>query len=137
MIIISGINLWAIAVVWLFYLVVGAFWYSPAGFAHKWTKYTDINILEIPSDRATKIVIAIIVSCLVQVVTLAVVTNALGLTTFIDGFIAGIVLWFGFTAATTVGVTLYSKRSWWFLWLNSAYFLVVMSFGAGLLTVWK
>ena len=54
-----------------------------------------------------------------------------------EGLIASLALWFGLTAATTVGVTLYSLRSWKFLWLNSAYFLVVMVLGSVILAVWK
>jgi hypothetical protein len=133
----EGINYWAVIIVWVLYMAVGAFWYSPAGFAKKWTKYTGIDILKIPTKQANTILLSIIVSCLIQVLALAVVLNSIETSTIIDGIIAGLVLWFGLTAATTVGVTLYSKRSWKFLWLNSAYFLVVMVVGSVILTIWQ
>jgi hypothetical protein len=137
MIEVAGINLWAVAVVWLIYMIIGAFWYSPAGFAKLWTKYTGIDIMKIPTKQANHILLSIIVSCLVQVVTLAVILNSLEVSTALEGIIAGLVLWLGLTTATTVGVTLYSKRSWKFLWLNSAYFFVVMVIGSVLLAVWQ
>jgi hypothetical protein len=134
---ITGINLWAVVAVWALYMVVGAFWYSTAGFAKKWTKYTGIDILKIPQDKATKILGFIIVSSLIQAVTLGVILNSLQPATALEGLVTGLVLWLGLTAATTVGVTLYSKRSWKFLWLNSSYFLVVMAIGSLILSTWK
>lgn len=37
----------------------------------------------------------------------------------------------------SVGVTLYLRRSCIFLWLNSAYFLAVMSVNSMILSVWR
>jgi hypothetical protein len=71
-----------------------------------------------------------------EALTLAVVIRSLDVTAATDGLVAGLVLWFGLTAATTVGVTLYSRRSWKFLWLNSSYFLLVMAVNAVILAVW-
>ncbi len=133
----DGINIWAVAVVWLIYMFVGAFWYSPMGFAKKWTKYTKIDILKIPTNEANKIIGFVALSALVQASALAIVLNSLGVDSLYEGIKAGLVLWLGFTAATTVGVTLYSRRSWKFLWLNSSYFLVVMTIGSTILTAWK
>jgi hypothetical protein len=136
MLLLDGINYWAIIVVWLIYMALGAYWYSPAGFAKQWTKYTGINIMKIPQEKATKILGYIVLSCLVQVIALSIVINSLNASTIVEALSIGILLWLGFTAATTVGVTLYSERSWKFLWLNSSYFLVVMSLGSIILTIW-
>ncbi len=133
----AGINYWAVLVVWAIYLIVGAYWYSEAGFAKTWTKYTGINILKIPTEKATKILIAIIASSLLQVLALALILNSLNVTEAFHGLLIGLVLWFGFTTLTTVGVTLYSNRSWKFIWLNSAYFLIVMAIGSMILAVWR
>lgn len=134
---VTGINYWAVLVVWVIYLAVGAWWYSTAGFAKLWTKYTGIDILKIPQDRATKIIGFVALSGLVQVLALAVVLHSLDVSSVLNGVVAGLVLWFGFTTATTVGVTLYGKRSWKFLWLNSSYFLVVMTIGSAILSAWR
>ncbi len=133
----TGINYWAVVVVWLLYMAVGAWWYSTAGFAKQWTKYTKIDILKIPTEQANKIIASVAVGALVQAFTLALVLNSLHVTSVTEGLVAGLVLWFGLVTATTVGVTLYSRRAWGFLWLNSAYFLVVMSIGSAILATWR
>lgn len=133
----TGLNIGALLVVWIIYMAVGAFWYSPAGFAKKWKEHTGIDILKIPENQATKILISVALSALVQTVVLAIVLNSLNITSATHGLLIGFVLWLGFTAATTVGVTLYSKRNWGFWWLNSAYFLIVMLAGSVILTIWQ
>lgn len=133
----DGLNYWAIAVVWIFYMIIGAWWYSPAGFAKKWTKYTGIDVLKIPQEQANRIIVFVAVSALVQASTLAVVLNSLDVATVTEAVKATLLLWLGFTSATMVGVTLYSKRSWKFLWLNSSYFLVVMIVGSIILSTWR
>ena len=80
---------------------------------------------------------AVVVSGLVQAFTLALVLNSLNVSTMTEGLVVGLVLWFGMVAATTVGVILYARKSWSFLWLNSSYFLVVMAINSIILAVWK
>ena len=133
----SNINIWAVLIAWLVNVVVGALWYSPFGFAKHWSKYSGVDILKIPTNEANKIIGFVALSAAIQALTLAVVLESLDVTKAIDGLVAGLVLWFGLVAATTVGVTLYSRRSWKFLWLNSAYFLVVMSINSVILSVWQ
>jgi hypothetical protein len=133
----DGINYWAVALAWLINVVVGAFWYSPAGFAKQWTKYTGIDIMKMPENEATKAIGFVALSALFQAMALAVVINSLHITEAINGLVTGIILWLGFTAATTVGVTLYSQRSWKFLWLNSSYFLLVMAVNSVILAIWR
>lgn len=133
----DNINIWAVVVAWVINCAVGAYWYSPMGFAKKWEKYTGINLLKIPEKEATNTLIAVVLSGLVQAFALAAVITSLNITTAMDGLGAGLLLWLGFTTATTVGVTLYSRRSWKFLWLNSSYFLVVMSINSVIVAVWR
>ena len=132
----TGINYGAVVIVWLIYMVVGAWWYSRAGFAKQWTKYTGIDILKIPTNEANKIIASVAVSALVQTITLAMILQAVGAETIGQSLLVTWLLWFGLTTATTVGVTLYGKRSWEFLWLNAAYFFVVMSGAAIIFAAW-
>ncbi len=137
MIELNGLNYWAVIVAWIINCGVGGFWYSPAGFAKQWKKYTGIDIMKIPQDEATRALGAVMASGLVQAITLAVLLNSLGSTTVKDGLVAGLLIWLGLVTATTVGVTLYSRRSWGFLWLNSSYFLLVMAVNSVILAVWR
>jgi hypothetical protein len=132
-----ALNYWAVIVVWILYMAVGAYWYSPAGFAKKWSKHTGVDIMKLPTKTANTILLSVALSCLIQVFTLAVILEAAGVSTALDGLVIGLLLWLGLTTATTVGTTLYAKRSWRFLWLNSAYFLVVMVIGSVILAIWR
>lgn len=132
----ENINLWAVVVAWLINMAVGAFWYSPAGFAGLWKKYTGIDIMKIPQNEATRTLLFVSLSALIQAAALGLIISTLDPSSWIEGSMAGFVLWLGFTAATTVGVTLYSRRSWKFLWLNSSYFLVVMLLNSIIFTIW-
>lgn len=107
----SGLNYWAIAAAWAVNCGLGAFWYSPVGFARQWKQHTGVDLMKIPEAQATRILGSVVLSGLVQAITLAVVLNSLQASTAWQGLAAGLVLWFGLTAATTVGVTLYSRKS--------------------------
>ena len=133
----QNINYWAVLVVWVLYMAIGAWWYSKAGFAKQWTKYTGVDILKIPEKDAARIIRFVALSALIQAFSLAAIFDSIGVTRIVDGLGIGLVLWLGFVAATTVGVTLYSKKSWAFLWLNSSYFLVVMVIGSIILSSWR
>jgi hypothetical protein len=132
----AGINYWAVVVAWLINMMVGALWYSPVGFAKQWAKHTGKDILKIPQEEATRILLFVAASALAQAVTLAVILNSLHVTEAVNGLVVGLALWFGLTAATTVGVTLYQRLGWKFLWLNASYFLLVMSVNSVILAIW-
>jgi hypothetical protein len=133
----EGINYWAIVVAWLINVMVGAFWYSPAAFGKRWEEHTGINILKIPEKEANKIISFVVLSAILQAGTLGIIIHSLEVTTMLNGLLIGGVLWLGLTAATTVGVTLYSRRSWKFWWINSSYFLLVMSINSIIFAVWQ
>lgn len=137
MIELAGINYWAIVVAWLVNCIIGALWYSPAGFARQWAKLTGVDIMKIPQKEATRTLFAVVVSGFIQALALGIVLNSIGVQTAVEGILAGLLLWFGFMAATTVGVTRYQRLKWKFLWLNASYFLVVMTINSIILAIWK
>lgn len=124
-------------VTWLVYVVVGAFWYSPSGFGKLWAKLSGVNHLKMPEAEATRTIVFVAIAAAVQAKILAVVLNSLDVATLGEGLLAGLALWLGFTAATTVGITLYQRLGWKFWWLNASYFLVVMLVGSAILTLWR
>lgn len=133
----DNLNILAIIVAWLVNVIIGAFWYSPAGFARQWAELTGIDMIKMPKSEANRSIAFVAVSALAQAFTLAVVIRSLELTTIGEALGTAVLLWLGLTAATTVGVTLYSRRSWKFWWINAAYFLIVMSINSLILTLWK
>jgi len=134
---VEGINYFAVAAAWLVNVVVGTYWYSPAGFGKQWARLSGVNHMKIPEQEATKIIGYVALSAVFQALTLAVILNSLGVAQLTDGLMVGLVLWLGLTAATTVGVTLYQRLGWKFWWINSSYFFVVMTINSAVLTLWR
>lgn len=132
----DGINYWAVAVAWFINVVVGAFWYSPAGFGKAWSKLSGVNIMKIPPKEANKIISFVAGSAVLQALALAIIINSLHATTAFNGLQIGLVLWLGLTAATTVGNTLYQRLDWKFWWINNSYFLLVMAANSVILAIW-
>ncbi len=133
----AGINYWAVLVAWIIYCAVGSFWYSPAGFGKRWTKLSGVDIMKLPQQESNRAIMYVVASSLLQAFTLAVVLNTMDITTAINGFIAGVFIALGLTAATTIGVTFYSRKSWKFWLLNAAFFLVTTPVNAAIISAWQ
>jgi hypothetical protein len=132
----SGLNYWAILIGWLINLILGSLWYSPVGFGKLWSKLSGVDMMKMPKDEANKAIGFVALSALLQTIILDMVIHSLHVTKLADGLLIGLVLWFGFTAMTTVGNTLYSRKSWKYWWLNSSFFLIVIVVNAGILAAW-
>ena|SRR6478672_616232 len=133
----SELNYWAILVAWIIYCAVGSFWYSPAGFGKKWSKLSGVDIMKLPQQEANRAIMYVVVSSLLQAFTLAVVLNTMEISGALNGLVAGLFVALGLTAATTIGVTFYSRKSWSFWLLNAAFFLVTTPINAFIFSVWK
>jgi len=133
----SGLNFLAIAVAWVFSVVLGSFWYSPAGFGKIWSTLSGVDMMQTPKNETTKAIVFVVISSLLQALALGLILNSLHVNGAGEGIIASLVLWFGFTALTTVGNTLYQRQSWKFWWLNASFFLVTMVVNGLILSVWK
>jgi hypothetical protein len=124
-------------VAWLINVIVGSVWYSPAGFQKLWSKLSGVDMMKMPKDEANRAIGLVAVSALVQSIVLAVVIKSMHITTAAKGFEAGLLLWFGLTAVTTIGNTLYSRLSLKLWWLNASFFLAVMVVNSVILATWN
>lgn len=133
----NGLNYFAIIIAWLINIVVGSFWYSPRGFGKQWSRLSGHDMMKIPKTEANKAIFAVAISAIVQTVVLAVILNSLKAVSAMDGIYVGLLVWLGFTAATTVGNNLYSRLSWKFWWINASFFLLVMVVNSIILSIWE
>jgi len=133
---IDNLNYLAIIAATFVNVILGSWWYSPAGFGKKWSKITGVDMMKSSKEETRKAIIIVFFGSIIQSVVLAVVLKSLGATLFTDGIMAGFVLWLGFVAATSIGDDLYSRRGWKFWWLNSSFFLIVMIINGVILSVW-
>lgn len=132
----SGLNIVAIVVAWAITVFIGSIWYSPFGFGKQWSRLSGVDMLKLPKKIANKAIIFVAISSLLLVTALAVMINTLQPVSAMDALFMTLVIWFGFTAITTIGNTLYQKLSLSFWALNAAYFLVVMLISAVILYAW-
>lgn len=133
----SGLNYWALLVAWVISMILGAYWYSPAGFGKLWSKLSGVDMMKMPKDEANRAISFVALSSLVQVVALGILINSLNATTVGDGLLVGLLVWAGFAAATTVGNNLYSRLSWKFWWLNSSFYLIILAVNGIILAAWR
>ena len=133
----NGLNIWAVIVAWIFSVILGSFWYSPAGFGKLWSTLSGVDMMQTPKKEATRAIIYVVISSFLQSLALGLILSSLDVNTIGEGIIASLILWFGFTALTTVGNTLYQRQGWKFIWLNSSFFLIVMMINGIIFTIWK
>jgi len=133
----ENLNYLAIIVATLTNVILGSWWYSPAGLGKKWSKMTGVDIMKSPKQETQRAIMAVFASAIVQAFILAVVIKSLGVTNALDGAIVGIALWAGFVAATSLGDALYSRRGWGFWWLNASFFLIIMVVNSLIIAVWN
>ena len=133
----ENLNYLAIIVATLTNVIVGSWWYSPAGMGKKWSKMTGVDMMKSPKQETQRAIVAVFVGAIIQAIVLAIAIKSFGATTALDGIKVGLVLWAGFVGATSIGDALYSRRGWGFWWLNASFFLIVMLVNSAILSVWK
>jgi Protein of unknown function (DUF1761) len=137
MLLVTHLNYAALVVGALVNIIVGALWYSPVGFGRAWSILTGLNMMDMPKAQANKAIAIVAGGAIIQTLALAVLIYSLNAHTALQGLSIGLLVWLGFTAATTLGDMLYSRRGWKLWWLNSSFFLLVQLADALILSKWR
>ncbi|RRG18728.1 DUF1761 domain-containing protein [Weissella viridescens] len=132
----QGLNFWAILAVWVIEMVIGSIWNSPLGFQKFWLRQTGIDITKLPTAQSNRAMLGVTIGTLIQVLVLAVLLNAMGVTSVMTAIGVACLLWIGFAASSSIGPTLFAKQSWTFLAVNTGLYLILYIVGAIILTVW-
>lgn len=133
----ENLNYLAIVIATFTNVILGSWWYSPAGMGKKWSRMTGVDMMKIPKPETQRAIMAVFVGAIIQAVVLAITIKSFGASTAVEGLKVGLVLWAGFVGATSIGDALYSRRGWGFWLLNASFFLIVMLVNSVLLSVWK
>ena len=129
------INYWPVLVAAIINMVVGAVWYSPALFGKPWSKMIGKKMEDMKASAGPGYGVST-VGALLQSFILATLVHDLGITDLATGALLGLLLWIGFTAATTAPDTVFSGRPWKLWQINTGYFLVVLVVNGALLGMW-
>ncbi len=132
---INDLNYLAILLAVLVNVGVGSWWYSPAGFGKKWTKYSKVDMMKSPKQETQRAIAVVFIGAIIQAVVLAVVLKSIQADTITEGLITSFILWLGFVAATSIGDDLYSRKGWSYWWINASFFLVTMLVNGAIIAV--
>ena len=134
------INIWAVLVAGVAYMVLGFLWYSPLLFGKQWMKMMGITQKhqEENKQNMTKTMGLSFLGSLVMAYVLAHVLSYTGAITVAQGMQGGFWVWLGFVATTGLNDFLFTvKPKPWSLYLiNQGYLLVSLLVMGAVLAVW-
>src|SRR4029078_7856929 len=97
----TAVNWLAVVVAAIAALVIGTVWYLPAVFGNRWAALIGRDITARPSPTLYLIaIIGSLITAYVLALVIAVVMQARGPVSLVDGIFIGIVAWAGFQAAS-------------------------------------
>lgn len=137
------INLLAVLVCGLAAIVLGSFWYSPAGFGTAWMK--EVGITQAQMEEAKKKGMSVMwkqyviafVSALLTAYVLAHFANYAGASDAMGGAQLGFWAWLGFFATTSTASVAWEGKSWKWWMLTNGYNLVLLLAMGMILATWK
>lgn len=129
----------AVAVGVVINMAAGAFWYSPVLFAKAWMSEVGLTAERIQADRAGAYrgYAVSIVASIVIAFTLAIIVEAAGADTALDGLVLGLLAGVGFVAATQASNYTFESKSLKLYLINIGYPVVVFVVLGILLSVWR
>lgn len=132
------INIWAVLVSALAYMVIGMAWYSPLLFGNAWLKLMSKTPKEVKQMRkgAGKAFAFSIIIALVLSYALAQFLNFISAGAFWDGVVVAFWLWLGFIATIQLNSVLYEQKPFKLYLINIGYFLVSIVIMALIQVAW-
>ena len=134
------INIWAVLVAALAYMIIGMVWYSPLLFGNTWLKLMNKTPKEVKQMRkgagkafAFSILIALVLSYVLAQSFLLLQDIVL---TFRDGIVVAFWLWLGFIATTQLNSVLYEQKPFKMYLINVGCLLVSVVVMALIQVMW-
>lgn len=133
MITFTGVNWLAVLVGTVFSMILGALWYGPL-FGNTWLRLIGKAADELEANALDYIKTAI--AALVAMLLLNMVVVSFGAQSFVDGLIAGVLVFIGFGATMTFVYTNFEgpEERIWLLYV--AYQVVVFAIMGGVFAIW-
>jgi hypothetical protein len=132
------VNLLAVLISGVVYMIIGTFWYSPVLFAKPWMKELGLtkDKMNKNKDKMMPLMGASFISSLVTAYILGWILNMLNIQT-IDGAVqVAFLLWVGFTGVVSLSTYLFEGRSTKLFLINYGYHLVTMLAMGVIMAMW-
>jgi hypothetical protein len=117
--------------------ILGTLWYSKFLFGEKWRSIIGRSGSEFRNSTKPFTYVLTFICWLVAEYVLSVFIHYCGASTFWYGMLAGFLCWFGFVACLTLFQLLFAGRPVTLWFINSGYTLVALTFGGGIIAIWK
>ena len=131
------VNLLAVLVAAIIYIVVGALWYSPFLFAKMWMDLVGKKEEDLKANAAAQGYIVSVIAALITAYVLAHMIRLVGAMTIAAGAQTGFWLWLGFVATTSATNYIFAGRPRQLYLIDNGYHLVALIIMGALLAAWR
>ena len=131
-----AIHPWPLLAAAVLRFVIGAFWYSPAGFGKPWQRLVGANDIDMKRDLPKAMLTDLLANVILVFVLLHAVVYA-GANTWPQGAAVGFFNWLGFIAMPMLALVFWEHRPWKLYGIGVACNLVSMVAAGALLAVWN
>lgn len=129
-------NIWAILVSVIIFMVIGMLWYSPILFGNIWLKLVDKKADDISKEESNKAMSFSFIPAIISAVSLAYILYLAGADTILKGIIISCILSVGISGMSMINLVLFENRSIKLTLLNLGYNVVSMLLASILLVLW-
>lgn len=130
------VNLIAVLIAGLVYMVLGAFWYSPSLFGKQWMGLVGKTEEDVKASNAVVGYVIAMSGALVASYVLAHMIQLLDARTIASGIQTGFWLWLGFVATTSATNYSFAGRPRQLYFIDQGYHLVALLLMGTILAVW-
>lgn len=125
------INFLAVLLAGVVNMIVGSFWYSPAGFGKMWMKLAKV---EMGSGKNMGMLYGVtFVSALVQATVLSLFIKYAGSVSALDGALIGLLVGIGFIGTSYLNQVTFGGKPLKLYYLDMGYYLVVLTLNGALI----
>lgn len=130
----ASINYLAVLVAALAAYFFGALWYSSVIFGNTWLRALGKSREELPSPTLPMLINFILT--FITALGLALLIQGLGIVTFLDGILIGLVVAIAFILTNTLSEYLYTGASMKLFWIHAGYRVIYILIMGAILGVW-
>ncbi len=134
----SSVNIIAVLVAAIVWMIIGSLWYSPLLFGKRWMALSGFSEKDKAAMKSKANIgyVGMLITSVITNVVLAVVLGFAGVSGFVDGLLIGAVVWIGFIATTQIGGVLWDNKPIELFLINTSYSLLTFAISGGILAVW-
>ena len=130
----ASINYLAVLVAALAAYFFGALWYSSVLFGNTWLRAMGKSKEELPSPTLPMLINFILT--FITALGLALLIQGLGIVTFLDGILIGLIVAIAFILTNTLSEYLYTGASMKLFWIHAGYRVIYILIMGAILGVW-